>query len=109
PDARTGLAPEWLVLLGAFSVIAALTSLTARLGPVALPPARATWWLPLPVDRRGLLRPASLLWSAVAAVTGAVLGAALALTSGGGTAVIVAVVPAGAALAACAVHAVALA
>ncbi|WP_232807241.1 DUF6297 family protein [Geodermatophilus chilensis] len=28
----------------------------ARLGPVSTTPAAAAWWLPLPADRRGLLR-----------------------------------------------------
>lgn len=89
PGAWPGLDPAWLVLLAAVSALAALTGLAARLGPVALGPDRALWWLSLPVDRRGLLRPAAVLWPAVAAVLGAVLGVAVALSGPGPSLVVV--------------------
>jgi uncharacterized protein DUF6297 len=41
-----------LVLLALAGVVVVL----ARLGPVSATPAAAAWWLPLPADRRGLLR-----------------------------------------------------
>ncbi len=44
----------------------------ARLGPVSATPAAAAWWLPLPADRRGLLR-GELLRLTAAAVAVAVL------------------------------------
>jgi hypothetical protein len=36
--------------------VAALTGLLDRLGPISASPAAAAWWIPLPADRRGLLR-----------------------------------------------------
>lgn len=45
-------------------LVGGLLGLAARLGPVGLGRSGATWWLPLPVDRRGLLRPAVLGWPA---------------------------------------------
>jgi hypothetical protein len=40
----------------AVAVAAGLVALFARLGPVSATPGVAAWWLPLPADRRGLLR-----------------------------------------------------
>ncbi|MCZ2822912.1 MULTISPECIES: DUF6297 family protein [unclassified Modestobacter] len=40
----------------ALSLAAGLTALFARLGPVSATPAAVGWWLPLPAERRGLLR-----------------------------------------------------
>ncbi|SDN76622.1 DUF6297 family protein [Geodermatophilus sp. DSM 45219] len=52
------------VLAGAGAVV-----VLARLGPVSATPAAAAWWLPLPADRRGLLRgELSRLTTAVVAV-----------------------------------------
>ena len=53
----------------------ALLSLAGRLGPVGVPGGGSAWWLPMPVGRRGLLRPTVLAWPAVGAATGLVLGA----------------------------------
>ncbi|WP_143028727.1 DUF6297 family protein [Quadrisphaera sp. DSM 44207] len=74
-----GLDPGWITLLLALATLAALAGLAARLGPVSLSAPEAAWWLPLPADRRSLLRPAVLRWPAAAAVLGAPLGAATAL------------------------------
>jgi hypothetical protein len=41
---------------GAVIAVACLASLLDRLGPISASPAAAAWWLPLPADRRGLLR-----------------------------------------------------
>ncbi|MGY1839302.1 MULTISPECIES: DUF6297 family protein [unclassified Modestobacter] len=43
-------------LVAAVPVVAGLAWVLARLGPVSATPAAAVWWLPLPADRRGLLR-----------------------------------------------------
>ncbi|MGY2080577.1 DUF6297 family protein [Modestobacter sp. SYSU DS0657] len=43
-------------VVAAVLVVAGLTWVLARLGPVSATPAAAVWWLPLPADRRGLLR-----------------------------------------------------
>lgn len=54
-----------------------LVSLAGRLGPVGAGGAEAAWWLPLPVDRVGLLRPAALRVPVVAAVVAGALTAIL--------------------------------
>jgi Family of unknown function (DUF6297) len=62
PAAATSAALGLLALAGAVVVL-------ARLGPVSATPAAAAWWLPLPTDRRGLLRGELLrLTAAVVAV-----------------------------------------
>lgn len=84
PDASQGAATVWslpglsLPAL-AVAVVVGLTgvvlSLAGRLGPVSAGGPEATWWLPLPVERRGLLRPS--VWrvpAAAALVSGAVVG-----------------------------------
>ena len=40
----------------ALVALACVVVVLARLGPVSATPAAAAWWLPLPADRRGLLR-----------------------------------------------------
>jgi hypothetical protein len=69
----------WLAVLVALAALAALTGLVLRLGPVSLSPPQSAWWLPLPVDRRSLLRPAAARWPLLAVLTGALGGTALAL------------------------------
>ncbi|WP_448608855.1 DUF6297 family protein [Geodermatophilus sp. URMC 60] len=49
PASLTSAALALLALAGVVVVL-------ARLGPVSATPAAAAWWLPLPADRRGLLR-----------------------------------------------------
>lgn len=75
-----GISLPSLVAICAIAVIGAVLSLAGRLGPVGAEGAEATWWLGLPVDRRGLLRPASLRIPVLAALVGGVL---LALLDGG--------------------------
>jgi hypothetical protein len=66
-----------VVLLGAAGV---LVSLAGRLGPVGTGGAESAWWLELPVDRRGILRPAARRLPVVGAIAG---GAFVALLDAG--------------------------
>jgi hypothetical protein len=52
---------------------AAIVGLLDRLGPVSAGPAAAGWWLPLPADRRGLLRGDLVRLAAVCAATSGLL------------------------------------
>jgi hypothetical protein len=80
--------------VGLLIATAGLLALLDRLGPVSSSPAATAWLLPLPADRRGLLRselgkvsgacalvvallavPATLAWSADPSLTGAAAGA----------------------------------
>jgi hypothetical protein len=59
---------------------AGLVALSARLGPVSATPATAAWWLPLPAERRGLLRGELRRTSALAAAAASAVGLPVALT-----------------------------
>jgi hypothetical protein len=72
-----GLSLATLVVLMLVGLAGVLLSLAGRLGPVGAGGAEAAWWLGLPVDRRGLLRPAARRLPVVAAAVGAVLVALL--------------------------------
>lgn len=76
PDAV--LDPAWAAILAIVAILGAVLSVASRLGPVALGAAEAAWWLPLPADRRSLLRPAAIRVPAVTAfavgASGGVLG-----------------------------------
>ncbi|WP_454051493.1 DUF6297 family protein [Cellulomonas sp. Marseille-Q8402] len=76
----TGISLPTVVAVAAVVVAGAVLSLAARLGPVGAGGAEATWWLGLPVDRRGLLRPASVRLPVAAGLVG---GVALSLLDGG--------------------------
>jgi hypothetical protein len=69
-----GLEPGWVALLAALAGLAWLAGSLGRLGPVSASAPEVVWWLPLPGDRRSLLRPAALRWPAAAAVLGGVVG-----------------------------------
>jgi hypothetical protein len=57
PEApATHLPGELTALVAALLVTAGVVALLSRLGPVSATPATSAWWLPLPADRRGLLR-----------------------------------------------------
>lgn len=71
--------PEWLGALAALALVGALLSLAARLGPVALGAPQAAWWLPMPVDRRTLLRPSALRLPLATAAIGGLVSAVLAV------------------------------
>ena len=62
-----------LVLVILVGLVGILVSLAGRLGPVGAGGAEAAWWLVLPVDRRGLLRPAARRLPVVAAFVAAIL------------------------------------
>lgn len=68
-----GLSLAALVVVILVALAGVLLSLAGRLGPVGAGGAEAAWWLSLPVDRRGLLRPASRRLPIVAAFVGAVV------------------------------------
>lgn len=68
-----GLSLPVLVALLLLAGAGALLSTAGRLGPVGAEGPQAAWWLPLPVDRRGLLRPAAARVPVVAALAGAVV------------------------------------
>lgn len=69
-------------LLVVLAVVGGVLGMGARLGPVALGGGGAVWWLPMPVDRRGLLRPSVLRWPAAALAVGALAGPVAALCLG---------------------------
>ncbi|GIG37417.1 DUF6297 family protein [Cellulomonas pakistanensis] len=77
---RSGISLPTVVAVVAVVVAGVVLSLSARLGPVGAGGAEATWWLGTPVDRRGLLRPASLRLPVAAGLVG---GVVLALLDGG--------------------------
>uniref|UniRef100_UPI0028E203EE DUF6297 family protein n=1 Tax=uncultured Cellulomonas sp. TaxID=189682 RepID=UPI0028E203EE len=58
-EAPLTLSLATLVVVIVVALAGALLSLAGRLGPVGAGGAEAAWWLGLPVDRRGLLRPAA--------------------------------------------------
>jgi hypothetical protein len=62
-----------LVVVLVVGLAGVLLSLAGRLGPVGSAAAEATWWLGLPVDRRGLLRPSARRLPLLAALVGAVV------------------------------------
>ncbi len=56
PGSGTPLPSSVTTLVAVVVALAGLVSLLDRLGPVSSSPAAAAWWLPLPADRRALLR-----------------------------------------------------
>ncbi|HEY0187195.1 MAG TPA: DUF6297 family protein [Cellulomonas sp.] len=76
----TGVSLPTVVAVCAVVVAGVVLSLAARLGPVGAGGAEATWWLGMPVNRRGLLRPALLRLPIVAGLLG---GLVIALLDGG--------------------------
>jgi len=69
----TSLSLATLVVVIIVALAGVLVSLAGRLGPVGAGGAEAAWWLPLPVDRRGLLRPAARRLPLLAALVAAIL------------------------------------
>ena len=73
-----------VILIGIAGIV---LSLAGRLGPVGAGGAEAAWWLGLPVDRRGLLRPSArrlpLLAGLVVAILVALLDSGLLADDGG--------------------------
>ncbi|HEY4604381.1 MAG TPA: DUF6297 family protein, partial [Blastococcus sp.] len=56
PVSDTPLPARVTLLVTLVVAVAAIVGLLDRLGPISVSPAAASWWLPLPADRRGLLR-----------------------------------------------------
>ncbi len=73
-EAAPGMNPLWFALSLGVALLGATIGLAARLGPVNLSGGQAAWWLPMPVDRGGLVRPRYVLVLLLAAVVGAVGG-----------------------------------
>ncbi|MFS0706322.1 DUF6297 family protein, partial [Cellulomonas sp. 179-A 9B4 NHS] len=75
PDVATPGALSLPVVVAVLLLAAAgaLVALAGRLGPVGAGGAEGAWWLTLPVDRRGLLRPAAVRLPVLAALAGAVV------------------------------------
>lgn len=71
-----------VIVLMAVAIIGGLLSLAARLGPVGMGGAQGAWWLPLPVDRRSLLRPAAHRFPWMAGLVTGVVAVALYLFAG---------------------------
>lgn len=75
PDVQApgGLSLPVLVGVLLVAAVGALLSLAGRLGPVGLGGPEASWWLDLPVGRRGLLRPTARRLPLLAAGVGALV------------------------------------
>src|SRR3954452_4083273 len=56
PVSDTPLPARVTLVVTLVVAVAAIVGLLDRLGPISVSPAAASWWLPLPADRRGLLR-----------------------------------------------------
>jgi Family of unknown function (DUF6297) len=56
PVSDTPLPARVTLVVTLVVAVAAVVGLLDRLGPISVSPAAASWWLPLPADRRGLLR-----------------------------------------------------
>lgn len=75
------LTPATIQALASVALLALLTGMAVRLGPLGTGSAGVRWWVPMPVDRRGLLTPSYWRGVAVAVVVGAGGLAAIALAS----------------------------
>jgi hypothetical protein len=82
PPAESAVLPGGLTAAAvAVAVAAGLVALFARLGPVSATPGVAAWWLPLPADRRGLLRGDLRRGTALAVAGALVVGLPVVLTA----------------------------
>ncbi|HLS72410.1 MAG TPA: DUF6297 family protein [Actinomycetaceae bacterium] len=72
PAAAVGMDTGWLSILLAVALAGIALALLSRTGPIGLSQARAAWWLPLPGERRSLLRPATALPTLATSLAGAV-------------------------------------
>ncbi|MBD5788166.1 hypothetical protein IF650_18565 [Cellulosimicrobium terreum] len=79
------VAPGVLHALVGLVVLALLASAAARLGPAGVGTAGLHWWVPAPVDRRGLLVPSVRSGTVVGVLVGAVGLALGGLVAGAGT------------------------
>ena len=86
PTAGPGLPGTVTVAVATIVAVAGLVSLLDRLGPISASPAAAAWWLPLPADRRSLLRGDLGRLTGTSLVVTAVTAATLSLALGDATA-----------------------
>src|SRR6476620_9370997 len=83
PTTGAGLPGTVTVTVAAVMAVAGLVSLLDRLGPISASPAAAAWWLPLPADRRSLLRGELVRLTGTSVVVTAVTAATLSLALSG--------------------------
>ena len=86
---RTGarlltLHPTWAALALALAGAAAIAAPLRQLGPLCLRPHEAAWWLPMPGERTGLLRPVARAVAGIGALAGGLVGLFTALVGGWG-------------------------
>lgn len=67
--------PSWLAVAWTLIGLGLLLSLFARLGPISVTAGQGAWWLTMPADRAGLLRPRLITMSAAGMAAGAAVGA----------------------------------
>ena len=79
PSTGAGLPGAVTVAVASVVAVAGLVSLLDRLGPISASPAAAAWWLPLPADRRSLLRGELVRLTGTSVVVTAVTAATLSL------------------------------
>lgn len=72
----------WAALALALAAAAAAVAPLRHLGPLCLRPHEAAWWLPMPGERTGLLRPVARLEAGIGALAGGLTGLATALVGG---------------------------
>jgi hypothetical protein len=82
PVSDTPLPSSVTAVVALVVAVAALVGLLDRLGPISASPAAAAWWLPLPADRRGLLRGDLAGVAGTCALTAAALAAPLSMVWG---------------------------
>lgn len=73
------LEPLWLVVVGCAWAFSLMLAGMSRIGPVALSPAQARWWLPSLESRTQLLWPVLAMRGAISAAIGALIGLFLAI------------------------------
>lgn len=88
PTPRMQVDASWLTLLAVAWLLAVVFSVVSRVGPVALSRAQSAWWLPAPVERRSLFRPALLVWLVAIGLVGAGGGVGMAGALGGSPAAV---------------------
>ncbi|MHA7135007.1 DUF6297 family protein [Oerskovia turbata] len=76
------LTPATIQALASVALLGLMTGMAVRLGPLGTGSAGVRWWVPMPVDRRGLLTPSYWRGVVVAALVGAAGFGTVALTSG---------------------------
>jgi hypothetical protein len=82
PTAVPALSATATVAVASVVAVAGMISVLDRLGPISASPAAAAWWLPLPADRRGLLRGELIRLTGTGVVVTASMAGTLALASG---------------------------